>query len=487
MPLTLLLIGDLHYGRQNPACPLPEDAIGELTAEWLGRALQEAARHATPDAIMLTGDLVNDGNAAEAEQRLGDLAGVFDEADAPVIVCPGNHDPDPETTVAAFGDRFGAHRVGEYILYTFRDVFREDETWIRPAAEIECFLSECAGTPVIALQHGPVYPEIPDATYPYVAANADAILASYDRADVLLSVSGHFHKGREPVKRNATAYMICTAFCRAPFPYYVVTANGSDISVARHELAMPEASRLWDGHTHSHFGYCAQDVHPRLSLERADRLGLAGITCVEHAGQVYLSPDEFWRAEHINRPKVLRRARRKGRDRMEAFRRELTEHRSPRLRIGLEAEIDRDGNLTLLEEDAEGWDVILGAVHWLPSRFPDRTANERERAFLWCVEKMLDHGIHVLAHPFRILSRTERPHPAELYPLVAGMLADAGAAAELNCHANNPNPEFFRACAEAGTRIVLGSDAHSLYEVGDLHPHLRILRSIGLSPDDVGV
>jgi len=484
LALTLLVIGDLHYGRHEPDRPLPEGAIGELAAEWLGRALAEATRLVTPDAIMLTGDLVNEGTAPDAQQRLKELAGVFGETGAPVIVSPGNHDPDPEATVAAFGDHFGAHRVKGYILYTFRDLFREDDTWIRPAAEIERFVSECADTPVIALQHGPICPEIPDSTYPYVTANADAVLSSYDRANVLLSVSGHYHKGRDPVARNATTYLTCAAFGCAPFPYTIVTVNGSEVSFARHELAMPAGSRLWDGHTHSHFGYCAEDVHPRLSLERAERLGLAGITCVEHAGQVYLKPEEFWHAKHINNPKVLRRARKKGRDRMEAFRRELTAHRSPRLRIGLEVEIDRDGNLTLLEEDAEGWDVLLGAVHWLPSRFPDRRANERERAFLWCVEKMIERGIHVLAHPFRILSRTERPHPVELYPLVAQMLAEAGVAAELNCHTNNPNPDFFRACAEAGARIVLGSDAHNLREVGDLHPHLRILRSIGLSPEN---
>jgi len=484
LSLTLLVIGDLHYGRHDPDRPLPEGGIGELAAEWLGRALAEATRLVTPDAIMLTGDLVNDGEASDAEKRLKELADVFGETRAPVIVSPGNHDPDPEATVAAFDDHFGAHRVGEYILYTFRDVFRGDDTCIRPVAEIERFVSECADTPVIALQHGPVFPEVTDSAYPYIAVNAEAILDSYDRANVLLSVSGHYHKGRDPVTRNGTTYLTCTAFCQPPFPYFIVTVNGSDISVMRHELAMPEGSRLWDGHTHSHFGYCAEDVHPRLSLERADRLGLAGITCVEHAGQVYLTPEEFWHAKHINNPKLLRHARKKGRDRMEAFRGELTAHRSPRLRIGLEVEIDRDGHLTLLEEDAEGWDVLMGAVHWLPSCFPDRTANERERAFLWCVEKMLQCGIHVLAHPFRILSRTERPHPVELYPLVARMLAEAGVAAELNCHANEPNPAFFRACAEAGARIVLGSDAHNLREVGDLHPHLRILRSIGLSPEE---
>ena len=95
MALTLLVIGDLHYGRHEPDRPLPEGAIGELAAEWLGRALAEATRLVTPDAIMLTGDLVNEGTAPDAQQRLKELAGVFGETGAPVIVSPGNHDPDP--------------------------------------------------------------------------------------------------------------------------------------------------------------------------------------------------------------------------------------------------------------------------------------------------------------------------------------------------------------------------------------------------------
>ena len=52
-------------------------------------------------------------------------------------------------------------------------------------------------------------------------------------------------------------------------------------------------------------------------------------------------------------------------------------------------------------------------------------------------------------------------------------------AAELNFHYNDPDPEFFRICREEGTRIVMGSDAHQLREVGDLQPHLRLLRQIG--------
>jgi histidinol phosphatase-like PHP family hydrolase len=91
----------------------------------------------------------------------------------------------------------------------------------------------------------------------------------------------------------------------------------------------------------------------------------------------------------------------------------------------------------------------------------------------------------VLAHPFRFFTRKGLRKPEHLYPVIAERLAARGVAAEINFHSNDPEPAFFRECLKRGVRLALGSDAHELAEAGDMAPHLRLLESLGLSPQEL--
>jgi histidinol phosphatase-like PHP family hydrolase len=53
----------------------------------------------------------------------------------------------------------------------------------------------------------------------------------------------------------------------------------------------------------------------------------------------------------------------------------------------------------------------------------------------------------------------------------------------VNCHGNAPPHRFFRMCVEAGVKLVLGSDAHSLAQIGELAPALSFLRELGYAGD----
>jgi histidinol phosphatase-like PHP family hydrolase len=115
----------------------------------------------------------------------------------------------------------------------------------------------------------------------------------------------------------------------------------------------------------------------------------------------------------------------------------------------------------------------------MPSNLPSNTPAKFAASFMTVNEQLVSHGVHAIAHPFRIFRQGRIPVPTELYRPLARLLRERKVAAELNFHYNNPDPEFFRICSEEGTRIVLGSDSHLLREVGDLQPHLRLLRRIG--------
>ena len=482
--LKMLVLADLHYVNRTQLTTATNH-LCRLAPDWVARAVRRASRDGAPDVIVALGDSVQEGNAPGGRDDLRELAAALNATDIPVVAVPGNHDGDAEAWAACFGLGPGARRFGEYVLYSFADPYGEGDVCTRPAAALEAFKRECSDGVVVALQHNPIYPDVPSDEYPYMPTNAEAIRRAYEEAGVALSLSGHYHAGQALAERGGVRYLTCGALCGAPYPFLVVTLTGREVSVEPFCLAMPEGTRIFDTHTHSHFGYCAEDIQPAKALERADALGLDGFLSLEHAGQLYLERADYWAMRHINEPKAIERAAETPINRMPAFRNVMQGFRSDRLKIGLEVEVDCAGNLNLLDQDREGWDLLLGAVHWLPKKARTRKPAQFKASFMTVVEQLVGHGVNVLAHPFRVFRANDLPPPSDLYWPMAELLKAHNVAAEINCHHFVPDREFFRVCAEVGTRIVFGSDAHRCDEVGDLWPHLKLLAEIGLTPDDL--
>jgi histidinol phosphatase-like PHP family hydrolase len=95
------------------------------------------------------------------------------------------------------------------------------------------------------------------------------------------------------------------------------------------------------------------------------------------------------------------------------------------------------------------------------------------------LEMLLAKGIDILAHPFRIFSGAGYAPPEHIFRSVAALLYKHGVAAEINYHRNTPPPEFVRVCLDMGVKLAFGSDAHSLYEIGEFADHLRLLADLG--------
>ena len=139
---------------------------------------------------------------------------------------------------------------------------------------------------------------------------------------------------------------------------------------------------------------------------------------------------------------------------MAAYRRLAEGFRSDRVRAGLEVELCADGSLLLAPEDADGWDLLVGAIHEIPEVQKGVTSQtDTEAFFLRDVQHLLTHPIDVLAHPFRFFARKGLQKPVHLDPVVADLLAVHGVAAEINFHTNQPEPEFFRLCLARGVKI----------------------------------
>jgi len=486
--LDLLVLADLHYvERAAHRCPVPSRHA------WFGRegaerAVRRALRTFRPDAVVLLGDLLDNGHADGSEADLAALRDTFAAFGLPVLVVPGNHDGPAERLAAVFGPQPSLRELGGCQLVTIAATYDAADVTRHPDAALALIARAAADAPdrpLIVLQHNPIHPHI-ESTYPYNPTNADAIARCYADSRVALSLSGHYHPGIAPATVDGVCYVTAPALCEAPCRFLRVRLRGRAIEVTEHALAMPAEPPLWDCHCHTHYAYCRDDVTATAAIDRSRLMGLGGLALTEHAGQLYLDGEHFWGGRFFDDPDLIRRHRHTPMCRMDAYLAEALPLRSPFVRLGLEVDGDGRGGLCLLEEDRGHWDLLIGAVHWLPGLDPaSATPAELHRTFLAESEALCRAGVDVLAHPFRYFRRSKVEAPRELYGPMARLLAETGVAGEINFHTHQPDPRFVAACLDAGVKIALATDSHALWEVGELAPHLDVLRQAGCADADI--
>lgn len=497
--LDILVISDLHYIHEaDHVCPLEERhcSLGPLL---LRKALQRL-RHegvANVGLVIILGDVVDSGSAPGAERDLASVAKTLAEKarklNIPFLAVPGNHDGDFGRFAEVFGCGPGLHKVGGYGFLLFHDRVGAGEATTRPV-EVLSLPGQVAAAepdlPLVALQHNPLHPPIEDA-YPYMLANAEAVMAGYREAGVILSLSGHYHAGQaaHQVGVEDVVYYTVPAACERPFRFAHVRLQCREVEVREHALRM-DVPGLVDTHCHTEYAYCATTVSAGRNVEVSRALGVSRLYLTEHTFQLYFDADEAWSYRWQTDDSMVRRAWANGRGRMEAYRefvRGLRDSYAGYVRIGLEVDLRADGSLLLAEEDRPGWDLLIGAIHAIPGFERERTTQaEAEKLFLRQIEGLLAHPIDVLAHPFRFFIHKKLELPVHLHATVADMLAQSGVAAEINFHAGNrPDPRFFEACLARGVKIALGTDSHDLVEVGELEPHLGVLRRAGVRVEDL--
>jgi histidinol phosphatase-like PHP family hydrolase len=479
----LLVIADAHCAT-SPAevSPEHESRRSLLGSELLTRAIESARQTGGFDAIALLGDLLNDGAQPQSDATLDAVAKqIRDQAgDVPLLIVPGNHDGDATRLMRAFNQQPGGRRLGPYRFYTFADSYAEGDACTRPADQQAAFLAWAAAEtgPIIVLQHNPMNPAI-ECDYPFMLTNRSLVMADYSRAGVALSLSGHYHAGQVLNVAGGVSYFTAAALCEEPFRFAVLTLRGREVAVENLQLMADPLLALVDCHAHTEFAYCGQGISAEATIERSRTFGLAGVCLVEHAPQLYCSADDFWNARHIHQPALWRAG---ANSRADQFRSVMEPRRTDFVRIGLEVELDADGQLTLREEDQ--WiDLVVGAIHWLAEDPAGLTDAQLAAAFMQTCEGLLRGGIDILAHPWRVFAWVKRPVPTELYPVLADALAAAGVAAEINCHKNVSDPAFFAECIARGVKISFGSDAHQTHQAGNLLPHLAILQQAAGTTD----
>jgi len=481
--LNILVVSDTHFCKDASPEERILDRYVALGPLLLRKALLRL-RHmgVSVDLLVLPGDLLDDGSREDSEAALALFAAEAAEAGLPVLAVPGNHDRDPTRVARVFSCEAGLHEMGGYGFLLFHDPAEDGDVTTRSDGMLslpEQIASRNPALPLVALQHNPVFPSIDSKGYPYMPTNTEAIRESYRKAGVVLSISGHYHQGQPLQPDGEVAYYTAPAACEKPFRFAVIHLRGRNVTIDELHLELDDEN-LVDVHCHTEFAYCGEDVTAEWNIFLSHLLGLSGLCLVEHVFQVYFDNETAWSYRWKHDRDLLEKALAGPHPRMEAYRSLVDRLRSAGVCAGLEVDLVSGGGLLLADADREGWDLLVGAVHELTGPDP-RTDAEADRAFLSEVEQLLQHPIDVLAHPFRWFRRANRPRPVHLYGEVAQMLADAGVAAEINFHTNEPDPLFFEECLHRGVKLALGSDSHNRAEVGELYPHTAFLKKLGVT------
>lgn len=150
-----------------------------------------------------------------------------------------------------------------------------------------------------------------------------------------------------------------------------------------------------------------------------------------------------------------------------------------RLLAGAEVDILPDGGLDGPPELLQELDVVVAAVH---SHFHlDREAMTRR-----VVAALSNPRVQVLAHPTGRLLGQRTAYPLDLERVLEAA-ARAGKALEINGSPTRLDLDSVGAsrARKRGVQLVLGTDAHSGYELGDMRYGVEIARRAWLAPDDI--
>jgi len=218
-----------------------------------------------------------------------------------------------------------------------------------------------------------------------------------------------------------------------------------------------------DFHMHSEFSECSSDTSIEKNVTKAQRVGLEKVAITDH-GLVYM-PD--WIKDYFRKIEEVRKW-----DGIDVL-------------TGIECDIDPDGRPVVSSEVLDDFDVVIGAIHNLPSYKP----SGNRFSYLPPEEKVLEEyrkevlsalssgWMKILAHPTDV-GWGKILIPDHIQEEVASALSKSNVAVEINFHHKDPSISMLEKCVSRGVLLTPVSDAHSLREIGRLEWHRSIVAKL---------
>lgn len=236
-----------------------------------------------------------------------------------------------------------------------------------------------------------------------------------------------------------------------------------------------------DCHVHTEASSCAEDVSLQGYADFA-RTSDTVFAITDHSAHIFYPPPNAWSFWTDDAVPLYEANLDAGRERVESYLREVRQAQCGGMLIGTELDVLPDGRPVFPEDLLRGLDVILGAVHSLPTLRARRPVDEVAAEYKFQAKVLADLGMEILAHPFRVTLGEGYPVPDRLHDWLVALAADAGFALEINSHKLFPGEDLkmIRLALEAGVTLATGTDAHRWSEFGDFSYHAEMLTQAGV-------
>jgi DNA polymerase (family 10) len=243
---------------------------------------------------------------------------------------------------------------------------------------------------------------------------------------------------------------------------------------------------VFDCHLHTVRSACGEDITDEWLCAQARENGTR-FAVTDHTMHLYYEPEIAWALLTDDNIRLFHERRHSGRENVLQYLDDIRFCDSGNMRVGVELDVLPDGQMMFPDDLRDQLDVLLGAIHYLPTIKHKLGQEEVEAEFRRQTRWLLEYGVDVLAHPFRILLGADYKVGDELLRWTVELAGRHDAALEINSHKPFPDHDVQMAklALARGQRLAIGTDAHNSREFGDFGYHEDILRRAGL--DEAGM
>ncbi|MHB8997254.1 MAG: PHP domain-containing protein [Armatimonadota bacterium] len=240
----------------------------------------------------------------------------------------------------------------------------------------------------------------------------------------------------------------------------------------------------FDCHIHTVRSACGEDITDAWLCEKA-RENLIRFAVTDHTMHLYYEREMAWAMMSDDGIDLFEQRKESGRDNILRYIDDIRSCNQPNMMVGVELDVQADGQIMLPDDLRDDLDIVVGALHYMPTIRRKAQYAEIEAEFRQQTLWLLEYGVDVLAHPYRILLQQKHPASDELVEWVVERAGEHGAALEINSHKlfQEHDMLMIRLAAERGIKLAIGTDSHNSREFAEFSYHRMIIERAGLSDE----
>lgn len=248
---------------------------------------------------------------------------------------------------------------------------------------------------------------------------------------------------------------------------------------------------IGDLHAHSNYSRCAPEVSVQDLALTSTKWGMPFVL-TDHSTHLLMGKENAWffHQEEMRGNTLksfLAQEEERAVQRIDEYLKEIRAYQTSLMRIGVELDVTDEGMVLFPGGMIKEMAFFIGHLSFLRSAVDKKTEKEVIEEWKLKTEALMEAGVDLLAHPFRILARYKIDF--DLAKLIDWLLQKAvqyETALEINSH--HPFPEYdllmVKEAVAAKAKLGLSTDTHRKEEMFEFSYHTNILDKCNIYEKD---